>query len=352
VALTELREAVLTTPVADAEPLGNGLVSAVVRLTREGRGQTCTLTYDDPFGTELASLAANQVIAVSAGWNADLALTPLFTGRLTGPLRSPKRAGGKFDPTTLTVADAAASLVEARTGALTGTWAGRSAAESIADLLQAGGVNAARITVTDDVSPLMGKDSSGLRFEAGESILRLLDGITKARGWVWGCDHLGNFYAGPEADYATELGTLDDASADFATYPHEVTVEESTVDGYADQILVESVRPDGGVDTYVHAPDVGAPGVWYHERGEFDSAEARARELAAEKARHKTAVAFALNLDLATNGVPNPRGYWTAGVLAGCKVAEGAILQVETVEISLDAETERAIVSYVCSEQE
>lgn len=350
IAMTEKRAPVLASASTSATTLDPAPVSAVISLNREGRGQTCRLTFTDEAGANQAYLTPGRVVTVSGNYDDGTANVTLFKGILLDPVVYSKQFG-KLSDYEVGLVDAAWLLEKKPMLTLGGTFAGQSAEDSVSELLAAAGIAAGRINVTADAQIIMPRGRDNLRFAPDDTILRALDGICKARGdWVWFCDRLGDFYAGPRSSYGSAAGTLADSNVAYLTYPHEVTHEQQLGGEYANSVAVIS-ESRGKPELHVYAPtpsnDDGHD-LWHVTEEDVDNGTLRARELADQLGGQKQTVAWSQHIDFAN--LWGPRDTFTTGTLAGIDLDASLTLRVESVTWTIDGEAEqRAVAEYVAT---
>lgn len=349
IAITEHRDPVLASASNSATTLNPSPVSVDIKLNREGRGQTCVMTFADTAGANQAVLGPGRVVTVSGNYDDGTANVTLFKGRVMDPLTYTKELG-RLQDYQVGIVDAAWELSKKRTASMCGTFAGETVEDAVTELLAAGGVAVGRMTVSADSTAMMPQGRENLRHGPSDSILQMLDDVCKARGdWTWGCNREGNFYAGPKSGLGADHGTLADSSAAFATYIHEITHEQSLNGEFANSIIVIN-EPRGTPELHIYAPTPGDEGIdlWEVEEADVDNGTDRARELYAEKAGKLQTVSWSQHVDFAD--LVAPWDTFTTGTLAGIDLDADLTLRVEEVQIHIDAEaTMKAVATYVAT---
>jgi hypothetical protein len=349
IAITEQRDPVLASASSSATTLNPSPVAADIKLTKEGRGQTCVLTFADTAGANQAALGPGRVVTVSGNYDDGTANVTLFKGRVMDPLTYSKEHG-RLQDYQVGIVDAAWELSKKPMVALTGTFAGETAEDAATELLTAAGVAAGRMAVTADSTAIMPQGRDNLRHGPTDTILRALDSICKARGdWCWWCDRDGDFYVGPKSAYGVDQGTIADSDTTFETYLHEITHEQSLNGEFANSVIVIN-EPRGKPEMHVYAPTPGAEGIdlWYVAEEDVDNGTDRARELYAELSGKLQTVSWSQHVDFAN--LVAPWDTFTTGTLADIDLDAALTLRVEEVRLHIDAEAvEKAVATYIAT---
>lgn len=350
IALTEKRAPVLASATNSATVLDPAPVACDITLTYEGRGQTCVLTFADEAGANQAALAPGRVVTVSGNYDDGTSAVDLFKGIVVDPIAYSK-AKGKLQDYQVGIADAAALLADKKFMlTMGGTFAGQPISDSIEEILAAAGIAAGRINVAADPTNLMPQGRDNLRFAADESMMRALDTLCKARGdWIWFCDNLGDFHAGPRSSFGSSAGTVQDSNVAWLTHIRDITHEQAFAGEYANSVAVLT-ETRGKPELHVYAPtpsnDDGQD-LWHVTQEDCDNGTLRARELADQLASKLEPVSWSQDLDFAN--LVYPRDTFTTGTIAGIDLASSLTLRVEEVRWHIDAEDDQtpATVTYV-----
>ncbi|MBC7288348.1 MAG: hypothetical protein H5T86_09950 [Armatimonadetes bacterium] len=179
--------------------------SVLLRLSwrrRMWRGWRFKAELRDFSGT--CAWRGNEKVCVKAGWGAPV--TQVMVGYLTGPRR--ERHGEEFlGRSTLEVEGKdyiGARLAGKKFMAWHGSPVGWNFAQWFRYVLNRAGVPDALITVEDDGYVIGAMPDKWLgRYEFGHDVevVRALDAVVRARGWVWGVNPEGQIWAGPEPQY-------------------------------------------------------------------------------------------------------------------------------------------------------